>query len=242
MQPDLPAAMSFYRAVFGWEFNASPDGSYQVALRDGAEVAGLGDGAGRNLPSSWLTQVGVDDLDAALAVATEAGGAIVDGPVDLPPAGRLVVVADPTGAPVGLWQAQERQGAQRVNEPSAWAMSLLRTGDPDRAASFYRAVFGWVTEAAGPIAMFRLPGYVGGEPLQPVPRDVVAALVPLDPDDGSARWDVDFWIDDCQAAAAAARAAGGQVLREPAEQGGFRQATLADPSGAVFSVSQLLGH
>ena len=56
-------------------------------------------------------------------------------------------------------------------------MSTLHTTDPDRAMAFYNAVFGWHAEAFGPsggqVTLCRLPGYVGGEPQQPVARDVV---------------------------------------------------------------------
>ena len=51
----------------------------------------------------------------------------------------------PGGAVFGVWEPRERKGAQLVNEPSAWAMSQLRTPDPDGAVAFYGAVFGWKT-------------------------------------------------------------------------------------------------
>jgi hypothetical protein len=54
------------------------------------------------------------------------------------------------------------------------------------------------------------------------------------------RWDVDFWIADAEAAAAAAPGLGGTVLAEPVQSGGFRRTVLADPRGAPFSASQLL--
>ena len=76
-----------------------------------------------------------------------------------------------------VWEPRTRHGAQLVNEPGAWAMSRLDTPDPEGAAAFYGEVFGWTTEAFGPATMFRLPGYVGGEPEQPVSREVVAAMM-----------------------------------------------------------------
>ena len=51
-----------------------------------------------------------------------------------------------------------------MNEPGAWAMSMLCTPDTEAAAAFYGEVFGWSTEDFGPFTMFRLEGYVGGEP------------------------------------------------------------------------------
>jgi uncharacterized protein len=118
-------------------------------------------------------------------------------------------------------------------------MSLLATPDPDSAAAFYRELFGWEAESFGPsIWLFRLPGYVGGEPHQPVPRDVVAAMTATAAG-ARAGWGVDFWIADADAAAAAAPGLGGSVVAEPFDEFTFRRTVLAAPDGATFSVSQL---
>jgi len=52
-------------------------------------------------------------------------------------------------------------------------------------------------------------------------------------------WSVDFWIDSADGAARQAVRLGGTVVVPPHETHGFRNAVLADPQGAVFSVSQL---
>jgi predicted enzyme related to lactoylglutathione lyase len=125
-------------------------------------------------------------------------------------------------------------------------MSLLSTDDPDTATAFYRRLFGWEAERFAPgggveLWLWRLPGYLGGEPQQPVARDVVAAMMPLDgaPGGTPSSWSVDFWIDDADSAAAAAVELGGSVMAPPAQASGFRRAVLADPHGAAFSASQL---
>jgi predicted enzyme related to lactoylglutathione lyase len=119
-------------------------------------------------------------------------------------------------------------------------MSLLMTDDPAGAEDFYGELFGWRAETFdagdGQLWLWRLPGFVGGEPEQPVPRDVVAAMMAAP---GPARWDVDFWIADAEAAASRAAELGGSVLAPPATQAGFKRAVLAAPDGAAFTVSQL---
>src|SRR5262249_20585069 len=119
--------------------------------------------------------------------------------------------------------------------------SLLRTNDPEGSKAFYRALFGWGTEPfGGPESSFlvwRLPGYVGGTPQQPVPRDVVGAMAPLD-GHPIAHWTVDFWIDDADAAAGRVPPLGGTLLSPPVDTPGFRSFEAADPAGAEFSVSQ----
>jgi uncharacterized protein len=245
--PDLAVARRFYTGVFGWEFAGpgpmptDPPGEYWIARVRGAEVAGLGSLPTPETPAAWNTQVAVEDVDAAVRRARDAGGTVLAGPVDAPPAGRLAVVADPSGAPITLWHPDGRHGAGIVNEPSAWAMSLLTTPDPDAATEFYGAVFGWNAEPftdAGPgISLFRRPGYVGGEESQPVPRDVVAAMAAVP--DTPAAWTVDFWIEDADAAAQAAAAHGGSVAAAPHDAPPFRRAVLSAPDGATFTVSEL---
>jgi hypothetical protein len=244
-QPDVPAALEFYGALLGWEFAGpgsmpgDPPGEYHVARVRGRDVAGISSPP-PSAPAtpSWTTHVAVQSANATADRARAAGGAVVVEPFDAPPAGRMAVLSDPGGAVFCVWEAGERQGAQLLNEPSAWAMSALNTGDADAAKAFYRALFGWETEPFGTgFELFRLPGYVGGEPHQPVPRDVVAVLAA---GEGNAAWSVDFWIDDAESAAARATERGGSVVVAPREVPGFLNTVIADPAGAVLSLSQLL--
>ena len=168
--------------------------------------------------------------------AVEAGGRLVTEPFDSLDGGRMAIVEDPAGAVFGAWQLGEHRGARVVNEPGAWAMSALSTPDPEGAKRFYGDVFGWTTSEFGPATMFHLPGFVGGEPQQPVSRDVVAVLVPGE----QAVWSVDFWVPDVDAAAARAVDLGGTVLSPPADAMVGRNTVIADPAGAVVSLSQVL--
>ena len=137
---------------------------------------------GADTPPAWVMEVRTDDLAATVAAVRDAGGEVLQEEVDFSPVGKLGVFTDPVGATFCAWEAGDREGAQLINEAGAWSMSALQTNDTERAARFYGAVFGWETEAFGPATMFRLPGYFGGEESQPVPRDVVAVMVPASPD------------------------------------------------------------
>src|SRR5947209_18876211 len=110
---------------------------------------------------------------------------------------------DPSGAVFGVWAPGVHRGAQRVNEPSAYSMSFLRTPDPEGAKAFYGAVLGWTTEPFGAMLLWRLPGYLGGVPEQPVARDVVGGMA-WSGEDGVALWMPDFWIIDADAVDASA--------------------------------------
>lgn len=247
--PDAPASARFYADLFGWDTeNLMPDdhpGDYIVCRKDGRDAAAVVSQHGAPPPPQpvWSTHIHVADADATAAKANEVGGGVIGEPFDSPGGGRQAIVADPAGAVFSVWQPGTRQGAQVVNEPGAWAMSLLATPDQDRAKEFYGVLFGWETDTfevgSASATLWRLPGYVGGEPQQPVPRDVIAVMM-APPDGAAPHWAVDFWTDDAEVAARRAAELGGAVLAPPYEIPGFRQAVLADPHGAAFTVSQLL--
>jgi predicted enzyme related to lactoylglutathione lyase len=242
LQPDLAAAMRFYAGVFGWTMVVDDEDrpTYAVASLRGQEVAGIASATALAVTDAvaWYTQVRVDDLDETLSRAVESGATDVVGPVDANPAGRLAVLTDPCGARLGLWEAAAREGAQVVNEPNAWAMSVVQSPDPERSRAFYGEMFGWQSDPMGPADLFRLPGYVGGTEHQPVPRDTVA--VGFLADDAAAGWHVDFWNDDVAGLAGRVQDLDGRILSGPAEENGFLRVEVRDPAGATFSVSQLL--
>lgn len=222
LQADVPAAQDFYGPLLGWRFAAPggpADGSapYVVARVRDRDVAGIG-----SLPEgvrpAWITEVRVESAEAAARAAAAAGGTVVAEPMDLSPAGRLAVLADPAGSVVCAWEAGVREGAQVINEPGAWAMSTLHTDDPAGAVRFYGETFGWRPEPFGPpeagVTLWRMPGYVGGEPQQPVPRDVVGVMAPL-AGGAEPHWSVDFWVGDADATAAHAAELGGTVVVAP---------------------------
>jgi uncharacterized protein len=251
--PDPDAAMRFYGELFGWEYSdpeAIPGGGrYYAARLRGRDVAGISSqpGGRDGSPPAWKTYVAVDSADATTAKAKQAGGSAVAEPFDAPP-GRIALLNDPEGALFCIWEPKARAGAQLVNEPGAWSMSSLNTRDPDRAKAFYGAVFGWETETfelgGAEIWMWRLDGYVGGQPQQPVPRDVVAAMAPLG-DDAPAEvrphWSVDFWVDRVDGAVETVGRLGGAVIAPPYDVPSteLRQAVVADPHGATFSITEV---
>ena len=240
-QPEPEKALDFYGAVLGWDFiGGDTPGRYYVARLRGRDVAGISSPLpGGALPRpEWMTYVAVKSADLPATRARKAGAVIVVVPFDASPSGRMAVLRDRAGAAFGIWQAGLRGGAQLVNEPSAWAMSTLNTDDPEGATAFYRALFGWEPTPSGPGAtLLRLPGYVGGEPEQPVPRDLVTVMRAAD---GDPCWSVDILVADVDQAAATTVQHGGVVTVSPHELPRFRNAVIADPHGARLSLSQLV--
>jgi uncharacterized protein len=104
---DLDASRRFYTQMFGWPVTESPAGPL---LGDGSEPWGgftpLADGDPRR--PQWIPYVPVADLDAAAAQAVALGARVVRPRTDLPP-GSVVVIDEPGGATLALWQAAEHQ-------------------------------------------------------------------------------------------------------------------------------------
>ena len=61
-------------------------------------------------PSYWATYVAVDGAEASRDRAVRLGGKVVVPRVDVPKVGIVSVVADPSGAALGLFQAEARRG------------------------------------------------------------------------------------------------------------------------------------
>jgi hypothetical protein len=230
---DVRASGAFYAAVLGWHV-PEPDeqwGGYVTAEADGQVVAGIGplqEGA----PAAWTLYLATDDVDGVVARAGEHGGTVLAPVMDVGPLGRMAILADPSGAAFGLWQAGTMIGASLVNEPGGLVWEDLRSSDPDGARSFYGALFGYdhdPVEMAGPdYTTFRLPtephvlGGIGG---------------PMgEPEGTPSHWLVYFQVSDVDAAVTAAEGAGGAVLAPAFDSPYGRMACLRDPDGAVFMV------
>ncbi|OLT53282.1 VOC family protein [Cellulosimicrobium sp. CUA-896] len=245
-QPDVDAALAFYGALFGWSFEErpTPGGRYVVAQLGGQEVAAIGAADGT---PTWTTYVAVDDVHASARGVPDLGGAVLDGPTEVGDAGEVAVVRDPQGATFRLWQAGERLGAQRVNEPGAWNFSILRTPDPEHALHFYGPLLGWEVEPDLGAGMVRVDAY--GEHLArtvdpdiherqsfapPGFADVVAGM---EKDGGPARFTVTFAVADRDDAAARAESAGAAIV-STVETEWTREAVVRDPQGAELTLSE----
>jgi catechol 2,3-dioxygenase-like lactoylglutathione lyase family enzyme len=116
MVDDVDAAMAFYTEHFGFEpgHNASP--AFAEVLRGNLRLllAGPKSSAGRPMPDGRTPEPGgwnrihfvVDDIDAEVARLREAGASfrndIVSGP-----GGRQILVDDPSGNPIEIFEPAE---------------------------------------------------------------------------------------------------------------------------------------
>ena len=114
--PDLERARAFYTQTLGWtskvvaleDMTRSPvagEKQYTLFMADGRDVAGAAqfdDSAVGGTVASWLTYIQVGNVDAATLKAVELGAKLLEPPTDVPNAGRIAVVQDPSGARICL--------------------------------------------------------------------------------------------------------------------------------------------
>ena len=96
---DQEASSRFYSQVIGWESVEldRPDGAYPTFQSAGEARAGLVPIEKGEMEPGWAPYIGVADLEAILARARELGGKVLLEPNEEIYAGRVAVLADPTG-------------------------------------------------------------------------------------------------------------------------------------------------
>lgn len=229
--PDVDRAMEFYRALFGWEFDVGPEetGRYTICLLDGRPAAALASNAASGASEFWWNvYLATDDCDGTAKRIVDAGGTIIEAPMDVTDAGRLVIAKDPAGAQFGLWQGRAFLGAQVVNEPGALLRNDLVTPMPEAAKAFYAAVFDFTLDGESELvdADFTFLRRPDGHEIGGITGDPAAV---------SSRWGTLFEVTDTDDAVARAIAAGGGAS-EPSDIVYGRIAQITDPFGTPFSV------
>ena len=107
MTSDAEGAKAFFKTVVGWTYVENPMGPempYTVVMQGETPVCGIFQMTEEQEgePSSWVSYVAVDDVDATVAKVAEAGGGVLREPFDVPNVGRIAMIADPMGAVIGI--------------------------------------------------------------------------------------------------------------------------------------------
>jgi uncharacterized protein len=234
---DVEAAGAFYGQLFGWDIEYGPAemGHYSMATVGGRPVAALADQQEPGMVA-WTTYLAVDDVDATVARALDAGGTVLQEPMDVMTFGRMAVLADSGGAAVSLWQAGDHIGASLVNEPGSVCWNELTTRQVEGSLAFYQSVVGLTPH---PVEM----GGFDYQELQLPGGRTVAGLMPMVgdmwPEDLPNHWMVYFAVEDADAVAARCLDLGGQVPVPPTDIPPGRFAVLNDPQGGHFSIIKL---
>jgi predicted enzyme related to lactoylglutathione lyase len=110
MSNDVAKAKTFYSKLFDWQLEDMPMGGDMTYT-----MVKVGEGTGGGMmknpipgaPSAWMAYVLVDDIKVATAKAKSLGANVMKDSVEIPGAGFFSVIADPTGAMLGLWQVKK---------------------------------------------------------------------------------------------------------------------------------------
>lgn len=240
MTTDPQGAARFYGNVVGWTIGdpmPAGDVEYRMIGNDEDYAGGvltltkeMCDGGARPM---WLGYLGVDDVDVAVEQAVAAGATVQMAAQDTPGVGRIAMIADPQGVPIYLMRgdsdddstAYQRHGLGHVS----W--NELMTTDREGALRFYGEQFGY--EKAGAMDMgpemgeYSFIAHAG---------ETVGAVMNKSPE-SPAIWQFYIRIADVDAAVAAIKAGGGQVLFGPMEvPTGERVLLGLDPQGASFGL------
>jgi predicted enzyme related to lactoylglutathione lyase len=229
------AATTFYTSLFGWEaeeLSAGAVGIYTLLRQGGKDVAILyrqtAEALAAHAPPHWTSYISVKDADATAARAGALGGAAVfREPFDVPDAGRVAAIRDPTGAIVSLWQPRSKIGATLVNDVGALCWNELATTDVDQAMSFFGELLGWdyETDETGYITITNA-GRINGAIRQL--SDQERSIPP--------NWLPYFTVDNAENAARHAEQIGGRTLMPTTQIHNGRFTAIADPQRATFAV------
>jgi predicted enzyme related to lactoylglutathione lyase len=160
---DRPKAQKFYSTLIGWETKEVPMGPgepYTLCMLEGKDHAGITKSmAPAHVPPHWLPYIAVDSVDASVTKVKELGGKVFMEAMDIPNVGRFAAVADPQGAAFALFTSVKAYPDEPARPPvSAFCWEELVTSDPEAAAKFYSALFGYTVEEVpmGPMGTYRI--------------------------------------------------------------------------------------
>ncbi len=147
---DQAAAKKFYTSLFGWTVNDMPMGpgeSYSMFQVQGRQAAAAytlrPEQRSQGVPPNWMLYVAVESADDAARRVQELGGKIYAPAFDVFDAGRMAVLADPTGAVFAVWQPKRHTGIGITGVDGTVCWADLSTPDAETARRFYSDLFGW---------------------------------------------------------------------------------------------------
>ena len=233
------ASRDFLTRLFGWVASdaAMPDGTpYTSFSSGGALICGLMSltevndyDEGR---AHWMTYVQVDRLFSTTTRAERQGAEILSEVQPIPDLGSYQLLRDPGGALLSLVEANH----PILSHGFAWNTIIwneLLSREASQTLEFYRAVTGWTAQEATTDGSLDYGFFtMGGANL--------AGFLHMDGSDfGDIRpgWQTYIAVEDVDAMAAKAKAAGGHIAAEPFDMPSVgRIAILIDPGETVISL------
>jgi len=231
---DVARSSDFYARVFGWSYRTVPGTAggpgYVMIIASGQSIGGIvpartdktGSGA------RWIGLVS-GDPKSMTARAQERGGSVVVAPRMLPGRGEFAVLTDPSGARFAVLRADRGDPPDQLGREGEWLWAELWTSDPERAAAFYRDVFGYTLTAGSGSTQDSYVLNAGGRARGGIMRSPDAAV--------KAAWIPYVRVSDVAGTVARAEQSGARVIVAPRAHHRSHVAVLVDPLGAPFAVA-----
>jgi predicted enzyme related to lactoylglutathione lyase len=117
---DWEKAFGFYRELFGWQkadAEIGPADTYQSFSAGGQTIGGMVTKHPLQPVPAWLYYFNIGDVDAAVERVKAGGGAIFEGPLELPDGSSIIRCSDPQGA---IFALQGKRSQDGVGWSTAW--------------------------------------------------------------------------------------------------------------------------
>jgi predicted enzyme related to lactoylglutathione lyase len=226
---NVDAAKDFYGQLFGWTFEQS--GEYTVIKNNGTNIGGMvqikGDSEHPSV-ARWLCELSVADVDKAVAMLSEKGGIIHEGPLEYLNRGRGAFVSDPQGAQLFLLYATGGDPDDEEPALGSWLWHELWSNKVADSLAFYQELVGY--DFTGEMTDYLI-----------LTKDEQwrAGIRYVENNELEMRWVPVVRVADTDDVAERAKQLGGKVLVEPrpTESGGS-VALLSDPSDALLIIQR----
>ncbi len=225
LTPDPQGAEAFYGALFGWSFVTR--GDERVIYHQGRPIGGLLPIAPERrdqVPAQWLALMSVPELDAAGRQVPELGGKVINGPMDLGPRGRALLVSDPAGAHLVLLESAAGDPDDHQPALGDWLWNEIWTLDADPEVRFYQPLGHYEKVIPGPDYRILINEGRWRAGIRQIHQAAFAG-----------RWVPVVRVADPARSAELAQTLGGTLWLRPGEGGASPDtALIADPAGALL--------
>lgn len=234
---DVVTTLDYYRRLFQWEVKTEDfnDNSVYYYVSSSKDVtAGVyempQEFKDQNMPSFWMSYIGVDDVVESLKLVEKLGGTLILGPATFGNGAKIAMVEDPTGARFTLFSGTYLQPRSTEMIPGAHFWNELYTSDPEKSAAFYSELFGWAIESDHEDGNWRVNNLAGR--LTTAFQDCSKAIEPLN----VPQWTVCFAVEDLETFVMESFSGADGEAKWTRNANGAALC-LKDPNGAIFLVS-----
>jgi len=234
------ASARFYSELFGWEFEPvgasfglGADTTYTLIRHNGRLIGGMVDQrklAANEDISQWMPLISVTDIQLAATRVKTDGGTVLTPPTELADRGWLTVVSDQQGALMALVQTRDGDPVDRKPGIGDFLWNELWTDDVDKAAMFYRDLFGYdkVTRVLDDDLTYNVLNHKG-KPRAGLLKRPIPEIDPV--------WVAYIRVADPAPILERVEELGGRILVEAREREiGGQVALIAGPSGAGIAI------